>query len=438
MSEGLTVLTQQRPIAVDLFAGAGGMTLGFEQAGFDVLAAVELDPIHCATHEYNFPFCKILCRNIEQVKGLEIRNYSEIGHRDIDIVFGGPPCQGFSLIGKRGFDDPRNQLMFHFIRLISELQPKYFVLENVPGLTVGKHRQFIAEIIETLNKNGYKIVEPYQVLNASYYGVPQDRSRLFLLGCRQDLPLPCYPNAVTQPTPIYPKIQAEFLRFPYCPTVWDAIGDLPDIEQYQELNLKDYTIAEYKKASEYAKMLRNHFRLKTDFSYPRIWDKNLLTCSLRTQHSPTSMARFEATKWGKTEKISRFYKLNPQGLCNTLRAGTPSNRGAFTSPRPIHPYSPRCITVREAARLHSYPDWFRFQGTKWHGFRQVGNSVPPLLAKAVAGEIIKVLGIIPDQPKEESKLGDEVLLYLNMSQAAKRYGVDPHVIEPRKRGNKDE
>lgn len=104
---------------------------------------------------------------------------------------------------------------------------------------------------------------------------------------------------------------------------------------------------------------------------------------------------------GENRKISRFHKLDPQGLCNTLRAGTPSNRGAFTSPRPIHPYTPRCITVREAARLHSYPDWFRFQRTKWHGFRQVGNSVPPLLAKAVASEIIKLLGIIPSQPTEK-------------------------------------
>jgi DNA (cytosine-5)-methyltransferase 1 len=437
MSEGLTVQTQQRPIAVDLFAGAGGMTLGFEQAGFDVLAAVELDPIHCATHEYNFPFWKILCRHIEEVKGLEIRNYSEIGHRDIDVVFGGPPCQGFSLIGKRAFDDPRNQLMFHFIRLISELQPKYFVLENVPGLTVGKHRQFLAEIITILHKNGYNVVEPYQVLNASYYGVPQDRSRLFILGGRQDLPLPCYPHPFTQPPKIHPKIKAQFQMLPPCPTVWDAIGDLPKIEQYQELNLKDYTIAEYNQPSEYAKILRNHLRLKTDFSYPRIWDKNLLTCSLRTQHSPQSIARFEATEWGKTEKISRFHKLNPQGLCNTLRAGTPSNRGAFTSPRPIHPYSPRCITVREAARLHSYPDWFRFQGTKWHGFRQVGNSVPPLLAKAVASEMIKVLGIIPEQPTEPKLLGNQGLLYLNRVQASQYYHVDPNWIEPRKRGYKN-
>ncbi|VXD22329.1 Modification methylase XorII [Planktothrix serta PCC 8927] len=437
MLKPLTVQTQQRPIAVDLFAGAGGMTLGFEQAGFDVLAAVELDPIHCATHEYNFPFWKVFCQSIETITGLEIRQDSDIGNREIDVIFGGPPCQGFSLMGKRALDDPRNNLVFHFIRLVIELKPKFFVLENVPGLTIGKHRQFIHEIIETLQTNGYQVEENYRVLNASYYGVPQDRSRLFLLGCRQGLSLPNYPPFLSRPPQQDLAKLPELKPLVSCPTVWDAIGDLPPIEQYPELLLTDCTLAEYQKSSFYAKILRGLILNPHNFSYPRLFDLRQLTCSLRSQHNQQSITRFEATEWGKTEKISRFHKLNPQGLCNTLRAGTPSNRGAFTSPRPIHPYSPRCITVREAARLHSYPDWFRFQGTKWHGFRQVGNSVPPLLAQAVASEIIKVLGIIPSQPTEQKKLGDEALLYLKMSQAAKWYHVDPNIIEPRKRESKN-
>jgi DNA (cytosine-5)-methyltransferase 1 len=139
--------SRNRPIAVDLFAGAGGMTLGFEQAGFDVLTAVEIDPIHCAIHQFNFPFGMVLCKSVTQTTGAEIRKRSAIQNRDIDVVFGGPPCQGFSLIGKRSFEDPRNQLLFHFIRLVLELKPKYFVMENVKGMTLGKHREFVDEII---------------------------------------------------------------------------------------------------------------------------------------------------------------------------------------------------------------------------------------------------------------------------------------------------
>ncbi len=145
---------KQRPIAVDLFAGAGGMTLGFEQAGFEVLASIEIDPIHCATHEFNFPFWTILCKSVVDITAAEIRSRPCIGDREIDVVFGGPPCQGFSLIGKRVFDDPRNSLVNHFIRLVLQLQPKYFVLENVKGMTLGKHREFISIIINEFEQNG--------------------------------------------------------------------------------------------------------------------------------------------------------------------------------------------------------------------------------------------------------------------------------------------
>ena len=132
---------KERPIGVDLFAGAGGLTLGFEQAGFDVLASVELDPIHCATHEFNFPFWSILCRSVVETTAEEIRKQSDIGDREIDVVFGGPPCQGFSMIGKRDIDDSRNALVFHFIRLVLELKPKFFVMENVRGIALGKSQK---------------------------------------------------------------------------------------------------------------------------------------------------------------------------------------------------------------------------------------------------------------------------------------------------------
>ena len=430
MSISSTVKTQanlsKRPIGIDLFAGAGGMTLGFEQAGFDIPISIELDPIHCATHQFNFPFWQILCRNVVDVTGDEIRQLPDINNREIDVVFGGPPCQGFSMMGKRALDDPRNSLMSHFVRLILELKPKYFVIENVKGLTMRKHQIFLQEVIDRCSQNGYQVQQPYQVLNAANYGVPQHRERLFLIGCKAGLTLPNYPQEITH-IPLDRKSQN-------CITVRDAIGDLPEVENYPELLERDWVKVEndYGKPSKYARKMFGIERSNNDYSYKREYNQTILTSSLRTRHTPKSVKRFDATPPGKIEPVSRFYKLNPDGICNTLRAGTPTSRGAYTSPRPIHPFTPRCITVREAARLHSYPDWFRFHVTKWHGFRQVGNSVPPLLAKAVAQEIIHVLNVKPVKPRDKKiKLEKWENLELNMSIAADLYGVDRHTIAPR-------
>jgi DNA (cytosine-5)-methyltransferase 1 len=305
-------------------------------------------------------------------------------------------------------------------------------MENVKGMTVGKHKEFIAEIIDTFENNGYKVNHNYQVLNAANYGVPQNRERLFLLGCRRDLELPNYPDKITHPAKLNTNSK-KAVKLPATPTVWEALQDLPTIENYPELLQQDWVLAEFGKPSKYGMKMRNLCIANNNYSYSRKFDHHILTSSLRTKHSPASEERFASTPHGKNEPISRFYKLDPDGLCNTLRAGTASNKGAFTSPRPIHPFTPRCITVREAARLHSFPDWFRFHPTKWHGFRQIGNSVPPLLAQAVAAEIIKVLNVEVEQPTSVKILDELSLLTLDMSDAAKYFGVNPHVIEPRTR-----
>ena len=412
---------KKRPIAVDLFAGAGGMTLGFEQAGFDVLASVEIDPIHCATHQFNFPMCSILCEDVAQLRGSEIRKKSAIGGREIDVVISGSPCQGFSMMGKRDVDDPRNSLIFHFQRLVVELKPKFFVMENVPGIASGEHKKLLNILINSFLEAGYQVEENYQVLNALNYGVPQARKRLFLIGCKEGYELPKYP----QPTTIPPKLKVpqryKKVNLPAVPTVWDAIGDLPEVDNYSELLHRDWVIAEYGKCSTYASIMRGIDGLDDDYSYDREYDRQILSCSLRTKHSVECMERFHAAKHGEKEPISRFYKLHPEGVCNTLRAGTDRARGAYTSPRPIHPIAPRCITVREAARLHSYPDWFRFHVTKWHGFRQVGNSVPPRLAKVVAAQIISALGVKAIKPSLKLTWGDDSLLKLNWSEAEQYY-----------------
>lgn len=407
---------RQRPIGIDLFAGAGGLSLGFEQAGFDIAAAIEIDPIHCGVHEFNFPNTTTICASVTNITGDQIRQRANLINEDIDVVFGGAPCQGFSLIGKRAFDDPRNHLVFHFVRLVQELKPKYCVFENVKGLTLGKHAEFLKELIAALGTAGYDVLLPYHVLNAADFGVPQDRKRLFLIGARRGLSLPKYPD------PIKDRV-----------TVWEAIGDLPDIDKFEQLRNIDAVVAKWKTKSNYAQKLRGLVNDENDFSYPRKFDLNLLSSSMRTEHTQISQDRFLATEQGKTEPISRFRKLPKTGLCNTLRAGTDSARGAFTSPRPIHPLLPRVISVREAARLHSYPDWFRLHATKWHGFRQIGNSVPPLLGRAVANEIIRVLDVKPQRPKTVIRNDDLSLLTLNMGSASQRFNVPYNTIAQRVR-----
>lgn len=408
----------RRPIGIDLFAGAGGLSLGFEQAGFDVAAVVEIDPIHCAVYEFNFPNCAALCADASKIAAADIRKTAKLNGTSIDVVFGGAPCQGVSLIGKRALDDPRNSLLLEFVRLTVELDARYFVFENVKGLTIGQHRQLLDELIDAFQDNGYNVLLPYLVLNAADFGVPQDRRRLFLIGAKKGLPLPKYPVDVASSRT----------------TVWQAIGDLPDADKYTELMETDVIEkARFGKASRYARFLRGLAEDAGDFSYPREWEPKRLTSSMRTEHTPLSRRRFKATEPGKIEAVSRFLKLDPDGICNTLRAGTGSDRGAFTSPRPIHPHVPRCITVREAARLHSYPDWFRLHATKWHGFRQIGNSVPPLLARAVAAEVLCAMDVVPKRPRKTLKLGSESLLRMTMSNAAEYYGVAENVAGKRLR-----
>ena len=419
----------RRPIAVDLFAGAGGMSLGFEQAGFDVLAAVELDPIHASVHEYNFPFWATICRSVSETSAAEIRQSSTIGDRDIDVVFGGPPCQGFSLMGKRDLSDDRNSLVFNFLRLVLDLQPKYFVMENVRGMTIGKQKKVLEAVMEEFQEHGYKVLQP-QVLNAANYGVPQNRQRLFLLGCRQGLTLPEYPQAKTHVGNCQ-KRSSNPLHLPNTPTVAKAIADLPEVNNYPELKSRDWVFADYDKPSEYAHQLRFPDRVENNYAYGRNYRLELLTCSRRTNHTEKTIARFKNTVPGKSDRISHFYRLDLDGLSTTLRAGTASNRGAFTSPRPIHPTTPRCITVREAARLHSYPDWFMFHATKWHGFRQIGNSVPPRLAQAIAEQIIKVLKIVPLKPKGKFNLERTELLQFKMTQAEKYHQLETRAIARR-------
>lgn len=416
-------------MAIDLFAGAGGFSLGIEQAGFDVAVAVEHDPIHGLVHAFNFPQTKVLCADVAQLSGQDIQKavgewaaknkprsrsrHDPLLKIPIDLVFGGPPCQGFSVIGKRQLDDVRNTLIFEFCRIVKELQPRYFVMENVPGLRMPKYSPILEQLMGEFEAAGYEITEPIQVLNAANFGVPQQRRRLFILGTQMGLnPL------------IYPEPE---LRSPsqYI-TVKDAIADLPNLDDFDELHKTDcipLTPEQLDKmhtdATLYVQKLRNLTSDLSNFAYSRWWNSQLLTSSMQTQHTVTSIERFKETAAGKLEPISRLRRLDWQKPCHTLRAGTGSDRGAYTSPRPIHPEYPRVISVREAARLHSFPDWFRFHITKWHGFREVGNAVPPLLARALGRQILAALEVKPLVPKVSLELGNPQLLQFSQLQASR-------------------
>jgi len=316
------------------------------------------------------------------------------------------------MIGQRALDDPRNQLVKEFVRIVVELNANYFVFENVKGLTLGRHKNFLDELIAAFESVGYRVRIPWQVLNAKDFGVPQDRQRLILMGARRGLELPNYPTKHLAGT-----------------TVGDALADLPNADNYKSLWGSDEArvSAWSAPASAYARDMRCVSNDCWHYGYPREWDRTLLTSSMRTDHTEISQRRFQRTDGGRVEPISRFFRLSQGGVANTLRAGTDSARGAFTSPRPIHYKYPRCVTVREMARLHGFPDWFRFHQTKWHGARQIGNAVAPPLGRALGTQILVAASIRPKRISRAVVLGDPALLKMDMAKASAFFGVAPPI-----------
>jgi len=365
-----TMTLAGRPTAIDLFSGAGGLSLGFEMAGFDVVGAVELDRIHAATHLQNFPDCAVINRDIRSVSGRDLRSETRLGSADLTAVIGGPPCQGFSVMGRQAPDDPRNSLVAEYARLVLELKPRYFLFETVKGFGFRRNASLVSTFLATLSV-AYDVAGPVLVDSATW-GLPQRRERVFILGRRLD---------VDEPSNLFPSAPLTGL-----PTVWDAITDLAGLDQVDGLTVTDVYLGELPPApSEYARVLRLP-RKHAGQSEIDAKPFGLSGCK-RSAHSLTTVLRFAEIETGGRDPVSRFDRLHPSRVAPTLRAGTGPDHGSHTAARPIHPYVPRCVTVREAARLQSFPDWFRFNPTTWHGFRQIGNSVPPNIAEHFAGHI---------------------------------------------------
>ncbi len=368
-----------RPCAVDLFAGAGGLSHGFAMAGFHVAAAVEIHPDPASTCQRNHPETRVLVGDVTTMAPeliLEAAGHS-IGRPtrrgELDVMIGGPPCQGFSFAGEKNTGDPRNRLIGEFINLCGVLRPRIAVMENVPGLAQMKRYRgwMVDQIVKSFRDVGYDTVE-WAILAAEDYGVPQQRRRLFFVAAREA-------TTFSWPEPTHgPRPGCE----PFV-TVLDAIGDLDFLEAGESAD--DYRLAA---TTDYQREMRRGSR--------RLHNHQA------TRHSSRVMERFAFIPEGRgAEAIPLEMRTKKDGLLRLSRGGL--SRAIVSAPEDlIHYRSHRIPTVRETARLQSFPDSFVFLGQRTSGNRnrrvrycsqtqQVGNAVPPRLARAVAQAVAGVL-----------------------------------------------
>lgn len=390
---------------LDTFAGAGGFSLGFQLSGyFDIVGAIEVDEWAADTFKYNHPHANVLVKNILDVTDEELKeNFS-----DVDFLLGGPPCQGFSICNKNAGDpkDPRNSLFREFLRVAKVLSPSVVIMENVPNLLKAKtedNLSVISIITSELEKLGFHVA--YSVLDATSYGVPQIRKRLVVIGSKNKLE-----NYFPLPTHTTNKIEDDLFGnlkdLQACPTLWDAISDLPKIEACEGDEIMDYTDSP---SNNYQRLLRE--------------DSDRIFNHTAMNHSKRMIHRFASMKWGEStvdvpeelkplkrngngEKSEKVYGQNnrrmyPNRPCHTIAASFYANF--------VHPYLNRNFTPREGARIQSFPDWYRFLGKpttpsksllKKEGrltdihlcqYNQIGNAVPPLLSKAIATNLYNQL-----------------------------------------------
>jgi len=352
---------------VDLFSGCGGFGLGAELAGFENIASVDIDSNLQYSYKLNFPNAKVHLADVSSL-GSEFWR-SAIGDVSPDLVIGGPPCQGFSRIGLRKPEDPRNNLITNFFQQVLLLRPKLFVMENVEGILDSQNRAVLEDAI-SLVSGGYNVIGPFKI-NALDCGAATSRKRVIVIGCQSELSLASIHDRLLSPSvrPI---------------TVAEAISDLPS-PTMPSIKSRDgydwWRCNNNVKLSKYAKDLRKIYpNVGARFATDMLKD-GLVTGFMMTKHTDPVITRFSNTIPGTIEKVSRYPRLSWDGHCPTLRAGTGSDKGSFQAMRPIHPLESRVITVREAARLQGFPDWFVFHPTIWHSFRMIGNSVSPIMSR---------------------------------------------------------
>ncbi|MFY7997317.1 MAG: DNA (cytosine-5-)-methyltransferase [Candidatus Kapaibacteriota bacterium] len=391
------------PLTVlDTFAGAGGFSLGFALAGYTVGGAIEIDKWAAETFQHNHPESQMLIGAIEQYSDEEIKE-KYLPMRP-NILLGGPPCQGFSIANKQAGDpnDPRNSLFMEFVRIARLLEPQYLILENVPNIVKSKNHagEFVIDILRReIEALGYIVY--HSILDATHFGVPQIRKRFFLIASRHELLQP-FPSAthtlIENEAPMFGSDKLP------CPTLWDAISDMPVIEAGEGSEEMCYSQAPQ---TVYQEMLRHN--------------ANAVHNHKAMKHSKRMVERFAAMSWGDSVadvpehlrpfarnsngKISdKVYDQNnrrmyPHKPCHTIPASFYANF--------VHPYLHRNFTAREGARIQSFPDWYVFKGKPTVvsqkllqreertdekficQYSQIGNAVPPLLAKAIAQNLLQ-------------------------------------------------
>jgi len=358
-----------RPKVIDLFAGAGGFSLGAARAGFELAAAIDLDPHAFETHKKNFVNSNHARRNIKKLSGDQLRHIAGINGHRLDGLIGGPPCQGFSTMGWRRKNDARNKLFYHFFRLVSEVKPLFYIAENVPGILDEKYDVMRQESFRLVERD-YHMLPPFE-LSAADFGVATDRTRVFFVGWAKDAGFSLDHDFAV----------ADGLKKTVVSVAFSGLPQRIDPRWRDERHLWQQVV---KPRSRFAEAINRIVDgIGDEDALRRFDDKAEVSGFLATKHTPEVVERFNKVEPGKMDPISKFPRLKWDGTCPTLRAGTANDRGSYQAARPIHPSRPRVITTREAARLQGFPDWFVFHPTKWHSFRQIGNSIPPLMAEGV-------------------------------------------------------
>ncbi|MYS22774.1 MULTISPECIES: DNA cytosine methyltransferase [unclassified Streptomyces] len=379
------------PTAIDLFSGAGGASLGLVQAGFDLRLSVDLHPTYGETHAANLPG-EFLPADLRSLDASKVAQAADLGTRGLDLLFAGPPCQGFSMLGSRVVWDERNNLYLEVLRLASELSPRAIVIENVPGLLTLGGGAYLRAILEGLNERGYRAA--CAELLAASYGAPQMRWRLIIVAWRRDLDIPAgygFPapsHGRSRIGDLLPNVTISAAEIAGFVTTREALGDLPPIqageqvEEYAGTPAGAYQLAMREGLTT---ELFNHYAAKlTEANLARL---SLLKPGQDWRDLPHDMLPPGMQRALRKDHTRRYRRMTWDGIPRSVvtRFRDPKT-GEYT-----HPDQDRTISIREAARLQGFPDRFVFHGTRSSQYEQVGNAVPVPLAQAIAKDVLNCL-----------------------------------------------